>query len=42
MHATFAAKDETKSVISVSHARLADAAERERMKTWWRERLEAL
>ena len=39
VHATFAAKGEAKSVISVSHARLADAAERERMKTWWRERL---
>ena len=42
VHATFAAKDETKSVVSVSHARLADAGERERMKAWWRERLAAI
>ena len=42
VHATFDAKSEAKSTVSVSHARLADAAERERMKTWWRERLTAL
>ncbi len=42
VHATFAVKGETKSTVSVSHERLADAAERERMKTWWRERLGAL
>ena len=42
VHATFDAKSEAKSTVAVSHARLADAAERERMKTWWRERLTAL
>src|SRR5918992_6176574 len=39
---TFAAKGEAKSVVAVQHARLADAAEADRMKAYWRERLSAL
>jgi hypothetical protein len=39
---TFAAKGEVKSVVAVQHARLADAAEADRMKAYWRERLSAL
>ena len=39
VHVTFDAKDEAKSRVVVEHARLADADEAERMKTFWRERL---
>ena len=39
---TFAAKGEGRSTAAVSHQRLADAAEAERMKAWWRERVAAL
>jgi uncharacterized protein YndB with AHSA1/START domain len=39
---TFDAKGPAKSTTALEHARLADAAEAERMKTYWRERLAAL
>ena len=42
VHVTFDASSETKSRIVVEHARLADADEAERMKTFWRERLTEL
>ena len=42
VHVTFDASGETKSRIVVEHARLADADEAERMKTFWRERLAEL
>ena len=42
VHVTFAAKGNAKSTAAVSHARLADAAEAERMKTLWRERVAGL
>jgi hypothetical protein len=38
----FDARDETKSTVSLEHARLPDAAEAERMKAFWRERVAAL
>jgi hypothetical protein len=38
----FEAKSETKSTVSLEHAKLADAAEAERMKAFWRERVAAL
>jgi hypothetical protein len=38
----FEAKGEAKSTISLAHQRLSDAAEAERMKAYWRERLNAL
>jgi hypothetical protein len=38
----FSAKAEDKSTVALEHERLADAAEAERMKPFWRERLEAL
>ena len=38
----FAAKGETKSTVSLEHAKLPDAAEAERMKAFWRERVAAL
>jgi hypothetical protein len=38
----FDAKGETKSTVSLEHAKLPDAAEAERMKTFWRERVAAL
>ena len=38
----FTAKGEAKSTVAVSHERLADADEAERMKVFWRERLTAL
>jgi hypothetical protein len=41
VHATFAVKDEGRSVVAVQHARLADAGEAERMKAMWREHLAA-
>ena len=39
VHVMFDAKDDAKSRVVVEHARLADADEAERMKTFWRERL---
>jgi hypothetical protein len=39
VHAVFVAKDGEKSTVTVSHERLADAGEAERMKAYWRERL---
>ena len=42
VHVTFAAKGDGRSTAAVSHARLADAAEAERMKTYWRERVATL
>jgi len=42
VHVFFAAKGEDRSTVSVQHARLADAAEAERTKALWRERLVAL
>ena len=42
VHVTFDASGESKSRIVVEHARLADADEAERMKTFWRERLTEL
>jgi uncharacterized protein YndB with AHSA1/START domain len=40
--ATFAAKGEEKSTMTVQHERLADADEAARMKAYWRERVAAL
>jgi hypothetical protein len=40
--ATFAAKGDAKSTVALQHARLADAEEAERMKTYWRERVATL
>lgn len=42
VHVTFAAKGDGKSVATVSHERLADGAEAEQMKAFWRERVSAL
>ena len=42
VHVTFAAKGADESTAALSHERLADAAERERMKAYWRERVTAL
>jgi hypothetical protein len=42
LHVVFDAKDAARSTVSLTHVRLADAAEAERMKAWWRERLAAL
>ena len=39
VHVTFVAKGPDKSTVSLSHERLADAAEAERMKVFWRERV---
>ena len=38
----FTAKGDAKSVVDIEHARLPDAAEAERMKAFWRERVAAL
>lgn len=38
----FTAKGDAKSVVDLEHARLPDAAEAERMKAYWRERVAAL
>ena len=40
--AGFTAKGDARSVVDVEHARLPDAAEAERMKAYWRERVAAL
>jgi hypothetical protein len=42
VNATFAAKGEASSTVSVEHRRLADPDEAERMKAFWRERLTQL
>ena len=42
VHVTFAAKSDDRSTATLSHERLADAAERDRMKAYWRERTAAL
>ena len=42
VHVTFAAKGEAKSTAALSHERLADGAEAERMKAFWRERVAGL
>ena len=42
VHIGFAAKDERRSTVTIEHRRLADAAEAERMKAFWRERVAAL
>lgn len=42
VHVIFTAKTQDKSTVAVEHARLADAAEADRMKAFWRERLSAL
>jgi hypothetical protein len=42
VHVTLIAKGDTKSTAALEHSRLADAAEAERMKPFWRERLLAL
>jgi hypothetical protein len=42
VHVVFAAKGEAKSTAALSHERLADAAEAERMKAFWRERVAGL
>ena len=42
LHVTFASKDATKSTATLSHERLADAQERERMKAFWRDRVNTL
>lgn len=42
VHVTFLDKGGGNSTVAVEHARLADAAEAERMKALWRERLTAL
>jgi hypothetical protein len=40
--ASFLAKAEDKSTVAIEHTRLRDAAHADRMKTYWRERLDAL
>ena len=42
VHVTFLAKGEEKSTAALSHERLADAAEADRMKAYWRERVTTL
>jgi uncharacterized protein YndB with AHSA1/START domain len=42
VHVTFTAKGEAKSTVTVDHRRLADAAEAERMKSFWRGQVAAL
>jgi hypothetical protein len=42
VHVTFFAKDSEKSTVSLSHERLADAAEADRMRAYWRERIGVL
>jgi len=42
VHVTFESKGDEKSTVTVSHERLADAQERDRMKSYWRERTTAL
>jgi hypothetical protein len=42
VHVAFAAKGDAKSTAALSHARLADGEEAERMKAYWRERVAGL
>ena len=42
VHVTFVGKGEAKATVTVAHERLRDAAEAERTKAYWRERLGAL
>jgi hypothetical protein len=42
VHVTFVAKGEGKSTVALSHERLADSAEAERTKAFWRERVSTL
>lgn len=42
VHATFIAKEDAKSTIALEHTRLPDAGEVDRMKGYWRERLDGL
>ena len=42
VHVAFAAKGDAKSIAALSHERLPDGAEAERMKTFWRERVAGL
>lgn len=42
IHVAFATRGEAKSTAAVQHARLADAAEAERMKRYWRDRVATL
>jgi hypothetical protein len=42
VHLTFLAKGDGKSSVALEHVRLADAAEAERMKAFWRERVATL
>lgn len=42
VHVVFAAKGDAKSTAALSHARLADGEEAERMKAFWRERVAGL
>ena len=42
VNVVFTAKGEAKSTVALQHERLADAAEAERMKAFWRERVAAL
>ena len=42
VHVAFAAKGDAKSTAALSHERLADGAEAERMKAFWRERVAGL
>ena len=42
VNASFEAKGDAKSTVSLEHARLADGGEAERMKSFWRERLTTL
>ncbi len=42
VHVTFTAKGDAKSTATLSHERLADAGEADRMKAYWRDRVKAL
>ncbi len=42
VNVTFLVKDEVKSTIALEHRRLPNASEAERMKVYWRRRLQAL
>lgn len=42
LHVTFEGKGEAKSTLTLSHERLTDAAERDRLKAFWKDRTAAL
>jgi hypothetical protein len=42
VHVTFAPKGDGRSVVALRHERLADGVERDRMKTYWRDRVATL